>query len=139
MFRGTCPSRVDKKGRFKLPADFKREVDERYSGKFYITSYNGQSIELYPIEEWEKVQAKIVSEQGFDAREFPADYGQNMLKYGQLVEMDSQGRLSFPQSLPQSVRETIGTSSEVVVIGKLAHLEVRRLDAFLEEISENRT
>jgi len=131
MFRGNYPSRVDKKGRFKLPADFKRQIDERYSGKFYVTSYDGQSVELYPMEEWEKAEAELLSMQGFNARELPADYCQNMLNYGQLVEMDSQGRLSFPQSLPQSLRERMGTSSKVAVVGKLTHLEVRCFETFL--------
>ena len=31
MFRGNHPTRVDEKGRLKVPADFKRELDERYS------------------------------------------------------------------------------------------------------------
>ena len=27
MFRGNCPTRLDEKGRLKMPADFKHEID----------------------------------------------------------------------------------------------------------------
>ena len=38
MFRGNHPTRVDEKGRLKIPSDFKREVDERYGSQFFITT-----------------------------------------------------------------------------------------------------
>ena len=43
MFRGNHPTRVDEKGRLKLPAEFKRRVDELYGPQFYITSKDGQA------------------------------------------------------------------------------------------------
>jgi DNA-binding transcriptional regulator/RsmH inhibitor MraZ len=43
MFRGNHPTRVDEKGRLKVPAEFKRVLDEKYSsGQFYITSSGWQ-------------------------------------------------------------------------------------------------
>ena len=36
MFRGNHPARVDEKGRLKLPAEFKRRVDEAYGPQFYV-------------------------------------------------------------------------------------------------------
>jgi MraZ protein len=42
MFRGNHPTRVDEKGRLKLPAEFKRRVDEVYGPLFYITSMDGK-------------------------------------------------------------------------------------------------
>ena len=29
MFRGNCPTRLDDKGRLKMPADFKHEIDRK--------------------------------------------------------------------------------------------------------------
>ena len=46
MFRGNHPTRVDEKGRLKIPADFKRRVDERYGTQFYITSMDGERAEI---------------------------------------------------------------------------------------------
>ena len=59
MFRGNHPTRVDEKGRLKLPADFKRLVDEQYGTQFYITSKDGRVAEIYPLQEWEKIEAKL--------------------------------------------------------------------------------
>ncbi len=49
MFRGNHPTRVDEKGRLKLPAEFKRLVDERYGTQFYITSKDGRSSRDLPL------------------------------------------------------------------------------------------
>ena len=42
MFRGNHQTRVDEKFRLKLPAEFKRRVDEVYGPLFYITSVDGR-------------------------------------------------------------------------------------------------
>ena len=42
MFRGNHQTRVDEKFRLKLPAEFKRLVDELYGPLFYITSQDGK-------------------------------------------------------------------------------------------------
>ena len=42
MFRGNNPTRVDEKGRLKLPAEFKRQVEEEYGPQFYITAWTAR-------------------------------------------------------------------------------------------------
>ncbi len=49
MFRGNHPTRVDEKGRLKVPAEFKRVIDEKYSLQFYITSLDGKVAQVYPL------------------------------------------------------------------------------------------
>ena len=61
MFRGNHPARVDEKGRLKLPAEFKRRVDEFYGPQFYITSKDGRRAEIYPLREWELIEAKLAT------------------------------------------------------------------------------
>ena len=51
MFRGNHPTRVDEKGRLKVPAEFKRVIDEKYAQRFYITSLDGKVAQIYDIEE----------------------------------------------------------------------------------------
>jgi MraZ protein len=60
MFRGNHPARVDEKGRLKLPAEFKRRIEEGYGSQFYITSKDGKVAEIYPLQEWEKIPALIL-------------------------------------------------------------------------------
>ncbi len=61
MFRGTHLTRLDEKGRLKVPADFKREIDENYGAQFYITSRNGNCAKVYPMQEWEEIERKLAA------------------------------------------------------------------------------
>ena len=43
MFRGNHPTRIDDKGCLKVPADFKREIEEQFTNEqFYCTSFDGK-------------------------------------------------------------------------------------------------
>jgi MraZ protein len=102
MFRGNHQTRVDEKFRLKLPAEFKRRVDEVYGPLFYITSMDGKRAQLYPMKEWEAIESKIVQLEPTDPdRE---DFLNVTSYYGQTVEMDSQGRLLLPQVIRQSAK-----------------------------------
>jgi MraZ protein len=105
MFRGNHPTKVDEKGRLKMPAEFKRRVDEVYGPKFYITSKDGQRAEIYPLKEWEAIEAK-------------------------LAEMDQQGRLLLPQVL----REAASLVDDVVVLGSQTYLEVANRPKFTAKL-----
>src|ERR1035438_9428603 len=131
MFRGSHLTRLDDKGRLKMPAEYKRLADEKYSGsKFYITSKDGKSAYLYPIQEWETIERKLVALPSFNASK------QKLLKrtsyYGQEVEFDGQGRLLLPAVL----RESADLKGEVSVAGRLTYLEVQNAEALREEVLE---
>src|SRR5258708_27957453 len=59
MFRGNHPTRVDEKGRLKVPAEFKRVIDEKYGLQFYITSLDGKVAQVYPFEEWKPIEQNL--------------------------------------------------------------------------------
>jgi MraZ protein len=130
MFRGNHPTRVDEKGRLKVPAEFKRVIDEKYAQKFYITSLDGIVAQVYPFEEWERIEQKLASLSTFNPTK--KKFLNRTNYYGQVVEMDGQGRLLVPQTL----RESAQIRGEVAVLGMLTHLEVRNLEAFRKEIDE---
>jgi MraZ protein len=130
MFRGNHPTRVDEKGRLKVPAEFKRVIDEKYAQKFYITSLDGVVAQVYPFEEWERIEQKLASLSTFNPTK--KKFLNRTNYYGQVVEMDGQGRLLVPQTL----RESAQIRGEVAVLGMLTHLEVRNLEAFRKEIDE---
>ena len=125
MFRGNHPTRVDEKGRLKMPADFKRELAEEQ--EFYITSMDGKRAQLYPIAEWEKKEAAL--------EKMPSTHPARIRfldvtsYYGQVAKMDTQGRLLLPQLL----REEAKVTGEVVVLGKQGILEVVNHDQFKPE------
>jgi len=118
MFRGNCPTRVDEKGRVKLPVDHRKTVDTVYgTTTFYVTSRDGKVVEIWPMKEWEAIEAQV--------GELPeGDEKNNFLNavnyWGQVVEFDSAGRLLIPQLL----RENSEMSGDVAVIGMQKYLKV---------------
>ena len=96
MFRGNHPTRMDEKGRLKVPAEFKRTIDESYGGgQFYITSRDGKVAEIYPFEEWQRIEEKLAKVSNFNPAK--KKFLDRVNYYGQMVEIDNQGRLLIPQ------------------------------------------
>jgi MraZ protein len=130
MFRGNHPTRVDEKGRLKVPAEFKRVIDEKYGTLFYITSTDGKVAEVYPFEEWERIEQKLAGLSNYNPTK--KKFLDRVNYWGQQVEMDGQGRLLMPQML----REAADIKGEVAVTGNLNRLLVRNLEAYRKEIAE---
>src|SRR5260221_5979153 len=124
MFRGNHPTRVDEKGRLKVPAEFKRVIDEKYSLQFYITSLDGKVAQVYPFEEWERIEQKLAGLSTFNPTK--KKFLDRTNYYGQMVEMDGQGRLLMPQILRQSAE----IKGEVAVTGNLTYPGVRKLGQY---------
>jgi len=119
---------MDDKGRIKLPANYRRYIDEHYGTEFYVTSLTGECARLYPIAEWMIIEEKLQSRGTSDAavRKFldRTNY------YGQLAEVDAQGRI-LVHPLLRSSAELVGN---VAVLGYLRYLEVWELDKFKARI-----
>ena len=130
MFRGNHPARVDEKGRLKVPAEFKRVIDEKYGNQFYITSLDGKVAQVYPFEEWERIEQKLAGLSNFNPAKKKLLTRTNY--YGQVVEIDGQGRLLIPSLL----RDSANIKGEVAVMGNLTHLEVRNMEALRTELEE---
>jgi MraZ protein len=130
MLRGNYLATVDEKGRVKIPADFLAEL--RKSGtKFYVTSDNGEYALIYPMKLWEekeKILAKLSSHNRAKQR-----YLARTNYYGQVVEVDGQGRILIPPVL----RESAQMKGEVDVQGYLTYLQVWNHAQFLEQLKRN--
>ncbi len=130
MLRGNYPAKVDEKGRLKIPAAFLEDLKE-YGRKFYITSENGDYVRVYPMKVWNEIEEKLArlsshnrTKQKFLTR---ANY------FGQVVEMDAQGRVLVPPIL----REAAQMKGDVDVLGSLNYLEVWNHARFLENLNKS--
>lgn len=127
-FRGGHLTQVDEKFRLKIPADFKRQIDEMYGPKFFVTSWDGLRAHIYPMKEWLKVEAKLDKIPSMNPGK------QHFLRttsyYGRTVEMDAQGRILLPQIL----REAANLTAEVTVLGLQRYLEVTRHEVAKTEV-----
>ena len=131
MFRGNHPTRVDEKGRLKVPSEFKRVIDEKYGSQFYITSLDGKVAQVYPFEEWQRIEEKLAKLSNFNPTK--KKFLNRTNYYGQLVEIDGQGRVLIPALL----RESAKIQGEVAVIGNLTYLEVQSIEVYKKDIEEN--
>ncbi|HYB61754.1 MAG TPA: division/cell wall cluster transcriptional repressor MraZ [Methylomirabilota bacterium] len=130
MLRGNYPATVDDKGRLKIPSVFLESLKK--SGKrFFVTSENGESARVYPMKFWEGIEQKLAkisthnrSKQRFLDR---ANY------YGQVVEIDGQGRILIPGLL----REAAQMKGDVDVLGELNYLVVWNHARFAENLNRN--
>lgn len=130
MFRGNHPTRVDEKGRLKLPAAYKHRVDEVYkSNEFYITSKDGLRAEIHPLVEWEKIEAKMAIIPSMNP--LRKRFLELTSYWGQMAEMDGQGRLLIHPLL----RESAKVMGEVVVFGMQTYLEVANHEGFKAELA----
>src|SRR5207253_9205126 len=121
MFRGNHPTRVDEKGRLKVPAEFKRVIDEKYGTQFYITSLDGKIAQVYPFEEWERIEQKLAGLSSFDPTK--KKFLGRVNHWGQQIEMDGQGGLLRPQWLSESAQIEVWAGVTV----KVTHRTVRDL------------
>ncbi len=131
MFRGNNPTRIDEKGRLKLPAEFKRQIDESYGTQFFITSRDGRRAEIYPMQEWEKFEAKLAAIPNFNPAK--KKLMERINYYGHTTEMDTQGRLL----VPQLVREELNVAGDVNVFGMQTYFEIANREAFKANMDAN--
>jgi MraZ protein len=131
VFRGNNPTRIDDKGRLKLPADFKRQIDEGYGTQFFITSRDGKRVEIYPMQEWEKFEAKLALVPNFNPAK--KKLMERINYFGHSCEMDTQGRLL----IPQLVREELNVAGDVNVFGMHTYFEIANREAFKANMDAN--
>jgi MraZ protein len=128
MFRGNHPAKIDEKGRLKVPAAFKEQMDAKNVTQFFVTSTNGKRAEIWPLPEWEKVEERLAGASALD--DAVEEYLNLVNYYGQQVEMDNQGRLLLPQIL----RTKASLDAEVTVMGMRTFLAVHNREIFEKEL-----
>ena len=130
MLRGNYPATVDEKGRVKIPADFLAEL-HKSGKKFYVTSSNGDRAYVYPMKAWEEIEKKLAKLSSHNRAK--QKYLSRTNYYGQVVEVDGQGRILIPPVL----RESAQMKGEVDIQGQLTYLEIWNHAQFLEQLKRN--
>ncbi len=80
--------------------------------------------EIYPLPEWQKIEEKLAQIPSLNPAK--KKFLDRVNYYGQMAEMDAQGRVLLPQIL----RETAKLGGDVVVFGAQTYLEVANHDEF---------
>ena len=118
MLRGNATATVDDKGRFKVPVQFRDYIDETWGSDFYVTSFEGESVQIYPLPVWQEIEerlAKLPSQHPTKKK-----YIDRTSYFGQQTALDKSGRILIPALLRESAKMT----GEVAVLGNLTYLDV---------------
>lgn len=136
MFRGAPTGKVDEKGRLKLPAVIRKGLLETYqNGAVFITSLDGEEVRVYPLPEWERVEATLSDSKGEGN---PLD-GRRKKKilltanhHGADESLDNQGRILIPGPL----REGPGVGSEVRLQWSRNHILVLSAELYDRKMAQ---
>lgn len=128
--RGNCPAKVDEKGRLKIPAVFLEELKE-YGNQFYVTSTTGETARIYPMRVWSGIEDKLAALPSTNRAK--KKFLLRTSYYGQVVELDGQGRILIPAVL----RESAQAKGEVDVLGALDHLEVTNHTRMADQLKDD--
>jgi len=110
MFRGRYQHTLDPKGRVSIPAKY-RDLLAQYDGATLILVPNEHSLEVHPLEEWERIEARINEKSMFDAE--LRKVGRLYISRAREVELDGAGRIL----IPPDTRAQGGLGREVTLVG----------------------
>ena len=129
--RGSTVATMDEKGRFKVPTDFRRVLEERYGPEFFVTSVTGEKALVYPLPVWEEIEAKLAALPATDP--VRQKFLERASYFGAQLRLDGQGRLLMPPIL----RERAAMTGEVVVSALLDHLEIWNRERFEQRLAQH--
>jgi MraZ protein len=127
--RGSETTRVDDKGRLKIPSIFRGRIQDWSGADVFVTSVKGDSVLIYPLDVWSSMEERIV----LAPSQNPAlkRFMDRVSYFGQPGEIDPQGRVLIPQQL----RQRASILGEVRVLGRINYLEVWNEERFADKLA----
>ena len=117
-FLGEFEATLDAKGRFLLPAGFKKQLLEEEGSLFVINRGFEKCLALYPIKSWEPLFAEISKLNEFDPRS--REFRRYFLNGANRVEPDSAGRLLVPPNL----KDHANLQKDIVLVAAVNKIEI---------------
>jgi MraZ protein len=131
VFRGNAPATVDDKGRLKVPNMFRSLLESKYGRELFVTSLSGEYVSVYPMPVWLEVEQKLA--QMPSTHPSKLRYLDRVNYFGQVAELDGQGRVLIPVRL----RDSATMTGEVDVLGQGHWLDVWNHDRFLTKMQRD--
>ncbi|MFH6935681.1 division/cell wall cluster transcriptional repressor MraZ [Flavobacterium sp. FlaQc-30] len=127
---GTYECKVDAKGRLMIPAPLKKQLASSLQDGFVLKrSVFQQCLELYPMEEWNLMMAKINKLNRFVKKN--NDFIRRFTAGVKVVDIDTLGRLLVPKDLVTFS----GISKDVVFSSAVNIVEIWDKDLYEKSIS----
>lgn len=117
-FLGEYESTLDAKGRFLLPAGFKKQLPEETATRFVINRGFEKCLTIYPMHNWDAIFNKISVLNDFDPK--VRAFRRYFLNGATILELDTAGRLLLPKNLI----EHAGLSKDIVLSAAINKIEI---------------
>jgi MraZ protein len=131
VFRGHHTAKIDDKGRLKIPNSFRSLIEATHGAELFVTSVAGEDVRIYPMPVWVALEDRLA--QMPSTHPARLRFLERVNYFGQMAEIDSQGRVVIPPRL----RESAGMSGEVDVIGHHERLDVWNHDRFVARLNRD--
>lgn len=117
-FLGEYEATLDAKGRFLLPAGFKKQLPEGDAVHFIINRGFEKCLTLYPQQSWDPIFSEISKLNDFDPK--VREFRRYFLNGATQLDLDSAGRLLVPKNLT----EHAGLEKEIVLVSAVNKIEI---------------
>jgi MraZ protein len=117
-FLGEYEATLDTKGRFLLPAGFKKQLPQDAATQFVLNRGFEKCLTLYPIQSWEPIFSEISKLNDFDPK--VREFRRYFLNGATQLELDSAGRLLLPKNLS----EHAGLEKDIVLVSAVNKIEI---------------
>ncbi|MHB1921909.1 MAG: division/cell wall cluster transcriptional repressor MraZ [Chitinophagaceae bacterium] len=117
-FLGEYEATLDAKGRFLLPAGFKKQLETDAGNQYVINRGFEKCLSVYPMNEWQPIFQKIKSLNDFEPK--VREFKRYFLAGATLVELDSAGRILLPRNLT----EYAGLEKDIVLAANTNKIEI---------------
>ena len=117
-FLGEYESTLDAKGRFLLPAGFKKQLPKDDGAHFVVNRGFEKCLTLYPVQSWKPIFNSISQLNDFDPK--VREFRRYFLNGATQVESDSAGRILLPKNL----MEHASLEKDIVLVSALNKIEI---------------
>ena len=117
-FTGEYNNSLDGKNRLNIPAKFRKALDPVNDRTFVLTRGFDQCLLLYPLNEWQEVEAQLGQLSSIRSRD--RDFVRSITRHATPVQYDGQGRIQIPETLILFSR----IQKDVNVIGMIKKIEL---------------
>lgn len=117
-FLGEYEATLDAKGRFLLPAGFKKQLPGETASLFILNRGFEKCLTLYPQQSWDPIFSEISKLNDFDPK--VREFRRYFLNGATQLELDSAGRLLLPKNLA----EHAGLERDIVLVSAVNKIEI---------------
>ena len=110
---------------------FRSLLESKYGRELFVTSLSGEYVSVYPMPVWLEVEQKLA--QMPSTHPSKLRYLDRVNYFGQVAELDGQGRVLIPVRL----RDSATMAGEVDVLGQVNWLDVWNHDRFLTKMQRD--